>query len=238
MIVLGIDTASSVCVVSALSAGRVVAVRTSSRPRAHAESLMGMIDECLNAVTPGLRKPDAVAVSGGPGSFAGLRIGFSVAKGICSALGSALIVVPTFEAWALAAAELSGAPEESLIITVMSAGRGATYESSFRRTGDGVVRLSGPSVTPTGTLPGLLPGKTDSCFIVGESRAELTSWFPSPGETRFLGIAEDALDTAARVASIGATRLGSGPASDPVTAEPMYVRNFPTTSPNEKGGKS
>ena len=235
MIILGIDTASSLCAVSAVSAGRVIAVRTSDRPRTHAELLLGMIEECMDAAAPGRRNPDAVALSGGPGSFTGLRIGFSVAKGLCAAGGSALVLVPTFEAWALAAAGTSAVPEGSMILTVIPAGRSEAYAASFRRAGDGVEKISGPSVVPAERLPGLLPGDGKS-VVVGESRAVIRQWFPSAGESVFLGVADDRLDTATRIALIGIRKLGSGPASDPVTAEPMYIRDLSITLPREKRG--
>ena len=52
----------------------------------------------------------------------------------------------------------------------------------------------------------------------------------------FLGVADDRLDTATRIALIGIRKLGSGPASDPVTAEPMYIRDLSITLPREKRG--
>jgi len=235
MIVLGIDTATSLCAVSTASRAGVIASRSSHRPRAHAEMLMGMIEECMNSAGPGKRNPDGVAVSGGPGSFTGLRIGFSVAKGICSALGSSLVVVPTFEAWALAAAIASGTPEGSTIVTVMSAGRGEVFLASFRRAAGGVEPLSGPTLVPTGGLSGIR-GKEQYTLIVGETRAALAAWFPSGPEGELIALADDGLDIAGRVALMGLEKIGSGSVSDPATAGPMYGRDFLTTPPKEQKG--
>jgi tRNA threonylcarbamoyladenosine biosynthesis protein TsaB len=233
MIVLGIDTASTHCAVTVLSPDGVIATRSSSRPRAHAELLMGMIDECMGAA--GRRKPDTVAVSGGPGSFTGLRIGFSVAKGISSALGSALVVVPTFEAWALAAAGSPGAAGGSTIMTVMSAGRGEAFLATFLRSAGGVTALSGPSLVPTGDL-GRIAAEGKSALIVGETRDRLEEWFPSGSTAAFISLADDGIDIAGGVARIGMRRAASGMVSDPATAEPVYGRDFSTTPPKEEKG--
>ncbi len=239
MIVLGIDTAASMCAVSAVSRSGVVAGRATLRPRAHAELLMTMIDDCMNdarrAGHDG-RGPGAVAVSGGPGSFTGLRIGFSVAKGICSATGSALVVVPTFEAWAAAAVGLPNVPEGSAIITVMSAGRGEAFVASFRSSAGGVSRTTGPSLVRARDLAGLRAGGR-APLIVGETRAELSGWFPSGGADWFAAIADDGLDVAGRVALIGLEKFERGAVSDAAAAEPMYGREFSTTTPKEQKGR-
>ncbi len=238
MIVLGIDTAASMCAVSAVSRAGVVAGRTSRRPRAHAELLMTMIDECMDdagrAGHDGMA-PGVVAVSGGPGSFTGLRIGFSVAKGICSAAGSALVVVPTFEAWAAAAADLPEVPEGSAIITVMSAGRGEAFIASFRSSAAGVTQVTGPSLLPAGNLAGLRAGEQVP-LVVGETRAELLGWFPSGGKDGFAAIVDDELDVAGRVALMGLEKYERGAVSDMAAAEPLYGRDFSTTTPKEKKG--
>lgn len=95
MNILLIETATQICSVVLASEGKVVAHRESDTPNAHSTCLSVFIDEVLkeSQLTP--RELGAVCVSAGPGSYTGLRIGVSTAKGFCYALGIPLLSVPT-----------------------------------------------------------------------------------------------------------------------------------------------
>lgn len=95
MNILLIETATQICSVVLAADGKVHARRESDTPNAHSTSLSVFIDEVLKEshLTP--RELNAVCVSAGPGSYTGLRIGVSTAKGFCYALGIPLLSVPT-----------------------------------------------------------------------------------------------------------------------------------------------
>ena len=95
MNILLIETATQICSVVLAADGKVLARRESDTPNAHSTSLSVFIDEVLTEshLTP--RDLNAVCVSAGPGSYTGLRIGVSTAKGFCYALGIPLLSVPT-----------------------------------------------------------------------------------------------------------------------------------------------
>ncbi|MBR4739218.1 MAG: tRNA (adenosine(37)-N6)-threonylcarbamoyltransferase complex dimerization subunit type 1 TsaB [Bacteroidales bacterium] len=90
MNILLIETATSVCSVALAQEGRVVACRESDAPNAHSTQLPLFVKELIDGVTL-----DAVCVSAGPGSYTGLRIGVSSAKGLCYGLRIPLLSVPT-----------------------------------------------------------------------------------------------------------------------------------------------
>lgn len=90
MKILLIETATPVCSVALSEEGSVVAHRESSLPDAHSTCLPLFIKELLE-----VGRPDAVCVSSGPGSYTGLRIGVSTAKGLCYGLEIPLLSVPT-----------------------------------------------------------------------------------------------------------------------------------------------
>ena len=94
MNILLIETATAVCSVALAEEGRVVARRESDAPNAHSTQLPLFVKEMLPAHL------DAVSVSAGPGSYTGLRIGVSSAKGLCYALGIPLLSVPTLRSMA------------------------------------------------------------------------------------------------------------------------------------------
>jgi tRNA threonylcarbamoyladenosine biosynthesis protein TsaB len=134
--VLGIETSTVMCSVAVVDeAGRAVE-RSIREPHAHSEKLLTIVQEVLTA--SGLRVSDlsAVAVSIGPGSFTGLRIGLSTAKGLCYALGVPMIAVPTFEA--IAAAVVADRPDVHRVAVVADARQGDCYVASFLRGADGL----------------------------------------------------------------------------------------------------
>ncbi len=99
-LILNIDTSTEVCSVALANDGLVIQSRENLAGQNHAMLLTIFIDELLaeSNLTP--EKLDAVAVSGGPGSYTGLRIGVSVAKGICYALNLPLITITSLESMA------------------------------------------------------------------------------------------------------------------------------------------
>jgi tRNA threonylcarbamoyladenosine biosynthesis protein TsaB len=98
--ILHIETATDICSVVLADNGVVIAEKTSAPIRDHASSLAVFIDEILkeNNIKPTALK--AIAVSKGPGSYTGLRIGVSTAKGLCYALNIPLIAIATTQSMA------------------------------------------------------------------------------------------------------------------------------------------
>ena len=104
--------------------------------KTHSQTLLPMLDEITRMVGFDPADADAIAVSCGPGSFTGLRIGSSTAKGICLALGKPLIEVPTLAALAY---NLFGA--SGLICPIMDARRSQVYNGLYYFKGSELVTL-------------------------------------------------------------------------------------------------
>lgn len=100
MNILHIDTATPVCSVALSINGTLSAYRDQNEPNVHASKLTLFIEELLLEAQITINQLNAVSVSKGPGSYTGLRIGVSVAKGICYALDIPLIAVNTLDALA------------------------------------------------------------------------------------------------------------------------------------------
>ncbi|SDT39062.1 tRNA threonylcarbamoyladenosine biosynthesis protein TsaB [Mucilaginibacter mallensis] len=98
--ILQIETATTVCSVALAKDGQVIAYRQINQRNIHAEVITVYIDELLTAEGLTYDNLDAIAVSCGPGSYTGLRIGISTAKGLCFALDKPLIAIETLEAMA------------------------------------------------------------------------------------------------------------------------------------------
>ena len=100
MRILGIESSSLVASTAIYEDGITMAEYTVDFKMTHSQTLLPMIDEMVKLVGIDLNTIDAIAVSGGPGSFTGLRIGSATAKGLGLALNKPLIHVPTLDATA------------------------------------------------------------------------------------------------------------------------------------------
>lgn len=98
MRILGIESASLVASVAVVTDDVITAEYTVNLKKTHSQTLLPMIDEIMQMLEMPLESIDAIAVSGGPGSFTGLRIGSATAKGLGLALKKPLIHVPTMDA--------------------------------------------------------------------------------------------------------------------------------------------
>ena len=100
MKILSIDSSSLVATVAIVDEEKVLAEYTINHKKTHSQTLLPMLDEIVKMIEMDMSEIDAIAVSGGPGSFTGLRIGSATAKGLGLALGKPIIHVPTLEAMA------------------------------------------------------------------------------------------------------------------------------------------
>ena len=95
--ILHIETSTNVCSVAVSEDGKVIFDKADRTDNNHAEALGSFVDEAMSFADSHAIPLDAVAVSSGPGSYTGLRIGVSMAKGVCYALNLPLLSVPTLE---------------------------------------------------------------------------------------------------------------------------------------------
>ena len=127
MKILGIESSSLVASVAVVTDEVVTAEYTVNFKKTHSQTLLPMIDEVCRMIELDLSEIDAIAVSGGPGSFTGLRIGSATAKGLGLALKKPLIHVPTLDAMAY---NLYGT--SALICPMMDARRNQVYTGVYR----------------------------------------------------------------------------------------------------------
>ncbi|MEM1126061.1 MAG: tRNA (adenosine(37)-N6)-threonylcarbamoyltransferase complex dimerization subunit type 1 TsaB [Bacteroidota bacterium] len=126
---LALETSTDVCGVAVHHEGAVQASLSVFKPRAHAAHLLPLVQQAL-AVT-GLTPADlnVVAVSAGPGSFTGLRIGVSAAKGLAQATGAALVAVPTLAALAWRGG--STRPDSHVVLVAQRARKDELYLGAY-----------------------------------------------------------------------------------------------------------
>ena len=124
-----IETSTALCSVALAEDGAITAYRESSAPKAHASLTAVFIQEVLDERGIRLDDCDAVCVSMGPGSYTGLRVGVSTAKGLCFGAGKPLIAVGTLDTL-VAQAEKDDNPE--FIVPMIDARRMEVYTAIFK----------------------------------------------------------------------------------------------------------
>jgi tRNA threonylcarbamoyladenosine biosynthesis protein TsaB len=126
--ILNIETATKNCSVSIAKDGKtIVCNEIAEEGYSHAERLHVFIEKSLKEAEISFADLSAIAVSQGPGSYTGLRIGVSAAKGLCYALGIPLIAIETLKVLAAQATVVSG-----LIVPMIDARRMEVYSAIFR----------------------------------------------------------------------------------------------------------
>lgn len=250
MPLLALETATNTCGAALLVDGSVVAEAHVHRPRVHARYLTPLAESVVERGGIAMQELTAVAVSMGPGSYTGLRIGVSTAKGVAMATGASLVGVPTLEA--LAATVLPYAEEEDVVCALLDARRDEVYAAAYR------VRASGlqgeeSAETPKEEAEGS-PKTVDLAHLHVHAAPdalhvhELPAWLDAPGERVWLvgnGSAKSREDlttghsvrvlpapasrpSAAWVARCAARRLAHGHRAEADTFEPMYLKAFQT----------
>jgi len=127
-----IETSTSLCSTAISIDGKIASHRESTSPRAHAAMTAPFIKEMLDECGLSVADCDAVCVSAGPGSYTGLRVGSSTAKGLCFGAGIPLISVGTLDLLACQALEESVVPEGCRhIIPMIDARRMEVYSADF-----------------------------------------------------------------------------------------------------------
>ena len=127
MKILGIESAALVASVAIIDENVTIAEYTTNFKKTHSETLLPMLNEIVKMTGVDLKELSAIAISGGPGSFTGLRIGAASAKGLGLALDLPLIHVPTLDAMAL-----NIYSSNALIVPIMDARRNQVYTGIYK----------------------------------------------------------------------------------------------------------
>ena len=131
--ILHIETSTDICSVAVSEDAQVIFQQDDHSGPNHAERLGTMIDEALSFTDNHAIPFDAVAVSCGPGSYTGLRIGVSMAKGICYGRHLKLIAVPTLELLCVPVLLRETAEDEALLCPMLDARRMEVYAGIYNR---------------------------------------------------------------------------------------------------------
>ena len=214
MKLLLIETATSVCSVAIADEEGILAERRSTAPNAHSSQLSPFIGELLDNPA----ELSAVCVSAGPGSYTGLRIGVSTAKGFCYALGIPLLSVPTLES--MAAQYFADHPDyQGLVCPMIDARRMECYTAFFSP--DKELRPTQADIIEPGIYDNYLDNNTVTFIGDGASKCfPLLSMHPNAR------IDESFTISARGLLPVALRKLAAGQTEDVAYFEPFYLKDF------------
>ena len=220
-----IETSASLCSVALAEEGRVVAYRESTDGRQHAALTAPFVKEVLDEA--GLKVADcsAVAVSAGPGSYTGLRVGSSTAKGLCFGAGIPLLAVSSLEVlvWQ-AIAEGLGPDGCRAIVPMIDARRMEVYSAVYSPAGERLSEIA-PVVVDSDSFADL----EGTVLFAGDGALKCREVLGRPGFV-FVEVVADA----ASMAPLAFRKLEERDFADTAYFEPFYLKDFVATVSRKK----
>jgi tRNA threonylcarbamoyl adenosine modification protein YeaZ len=223
---LAIDTSSDIVSIALAHEGEILALLAWRTTRNHTIELLPNLVGLLHQTKVKLSSMKAIIVAKGPGSFNGLRVGISTAKGLASALNILLLGVNTLEAEAypFACTELPLRP-------IQKAGREEIATALYRQKEDEWQCLEMENLTTVRTLCHRIKQKTLFC---GEIPADIISELQQNLGRQAIISQSGGQYRASSLAILGWRKLSKGEHDDPVTLQPLYLRPPHITKPREK----
>lgn len=225
--ILNIETSTDVCSVAVSDNGQVVFNKEDHCGPNHAVKLGVYVDEALSFIDGHGIPLEAVAVSCGPGSYTGLRIGVSMAKGICYGRGVKLIAVPTLELLAVPVL-LGEHPEEedALIVPMLDARRMEVYAQVMTRALK-EVRPIQADIVDADTYKEYLDKGT--VYFFGNGAAKCMEVINHPNAR----LVKDIEPLAKNMAPLAEKRFVEGKFEDVAYFVPFYLKNFVAKMPKK-----
>ena len=222
-LILCIETGTDICSVGVARDGELVSLRESDEGRDHAKKVGVFVDELLRETGISPDELDAVAVGMGPGSYTGLRIGVSFAKGLCYGLGIPLVAVGSLDAMAAVAIEDNDAGildvdnwENAVLCPMVDARRMEVYTRLFDAKGNALSDVTAEVVT-------------EQTFADVRRERQLVMF--GNGAAKCREVLHDATyinitPSARGLARLAEQRLSAGQTEDIAYFEPFYLKDF------------
>jgi tRNA threonylcarbamoyladenosine biosynthesis protein TsaB len=196
-----VDTCLAVCQVAVFGDARALSMISEPMARGHQERLAPMVRQAMDTARVDFAALDRIAVTVGPGSFTGLRVGLAFAKGLALALGVPCVGVGTLTALA------ASAGQDLRRAAIIDAGRGAIYLQIF----EGPNALTAPDILPVETAAARLAELAPVELLIGPQAERLAQSLPGAAAI------EIAAPTPAAIAALAA-------AAPVVPPRPLYLR--------------
>ncbi len=224
--ILSIETSTDVCSVALSEGGQTTAHLEHFEAGAHAAKLTPLIEQMTKENGISMKQIKAVAVSSGPGSYTGLRIGASTAKGICYALGVPLIAIPTLDL--IAHTILSQCSECDIAVPMIDARRMEVYTQAVARNGERLMDVA-PLVVGKDSFAAIIASGKKIAF--GGNGAMKCKDLVSAQNTVVL----DNINPLAKdMSELAYSKLQANETESVAYFEPFYLKEFIATTPKNK----
>jgi tRNA threonylcarbamoyl adenosine modification protein YeaZ len=221
---IAIDTSTDIASLALVKEDEIVAELTWWCGQDHTVRLLPNLNYLLNQTGLDIKSTSGIIVARGPGSYNGLRVGISTAKGLAFSLGIPLVGISTLEVAAYQHAE-TGLP----VCPVFNAGRGEIATAIYQKKGDGWTRLVPEHITEIETLCSKIVTETIFC---GDFVSSMASTLKGRlGDKAIISSPAARLRRAGFLAELGIKRLSAGDYDDIVTLQPIYLRGPAITQP-------
>lgn len=225
--ILHIETSTDVCSVALSEDGAVLFSKEDFDGPQHAVTLGVYIDEVLSMADSHAKPIDAVAVSCGPGSYTGLRIGASMAKGICYGRSIPLIALSTLKVMSVPVLLMDELPEDALLCPMIDARRMEVYAAIYDRALNPVKEVSADIVTADSYAEYL---EQHPVYFFGNGAAKCKEVITHPN-ARFV----DGIQPLARwMFPLADRQYLDGTFQDVAYFEPFYLKEFVATVAKNK----
>lgn len=224
--ILNIETSTDVCSVALTADGGVLVHHENYDGRSHATLLSGQIESAMKYVASRQLKLDAVAVSIGPGSYTGLRIGLSEAKGLCMGIGAPLIGVPTLELLTVSVMFSHFFDDDVLFAPMIDARRMEVYTAVYGLSLDEVMPARAMIIGGGSFGEYLSKGKV---VFFGNGSDKAAGVISHPNAEFISGVKPVALDMMA----LSERAFRRGDFLDLAYSVPLYLKDFQATVPKK-----
>ncbi len=226
-LILNIETSTDICSVSLSKDGKEVSSKVTTEERSHAKLLSVLIKELLVEENITTKDLDAVAISKGPGSYTGLRIGVSTAKGICFGSDIPLIAMNTLKIMAFAISETLESNDNTLLCPMIDARRSEVYQSIFDVNLNVIDETSAKVIDETSYSEVL---KDNKVYFFGNGAPKCKDLILNDN-AQFL---ENGFPMAASMGHLAEIEFNKRSFEDIAYFEPFYLKEFVTTTPKKK----
>lgn len=223
---LAIDSSTSAASLALWQGHQVIAETTWHTQENHTAELLPNLLHMLDQAKTSLKSLTSIAVAKGPGSFNGLRIGLSTAKGLALALDLPLAAISTLEIEAF-----PYAATEKPLCPMQNAGRGEVAAALFQSCGEQWLRLTEEHITTVDVLCRQLPSNTLFC---GELNPDIVQKIREQRATATILAGAGRLRRAGYLAELGWRRISAGDRDDIRSLQALYLRRPPITVPKPK----
>ncbi|MGB4398089.1 MAG: tRNA (adenosine(37)-N6)-threonylcarbamoyltransferase complex dimerization subunit type 1 TsaB [Daejeonella sp.] len=221
-LILLIETATTSCSVALSEGGRVIAVKEANERNIHASHITVFIEEVMKSSGKPYSDLEAVAISKGPGSYTGLRIGVSTAKGLCFALGIPLISVNTLEAMAKGLIKSRQLESSCYLVPMIDARRMEVYTAIFKSDLTLIEEVNAKIVDQAS----FDQFQSNKLILFGDGADKFKELFSERSNMMFF----DFENSAAHLAELANNKLINGDLENMAYFEPFYLKDFVTTA--------